>query len=125
IKTTVRILCDAERPVVIFPEGTWFRQNDRVGQLQEGLSLITRQAVKQSERPIYVIPAGIKYWMLSDPRPELQRPIHPPQRPVPEFQRRIGAPEGRLGWSPQTRLDLVARLEKLGSALLAVKEVEY
>src|SRR5262249_41225428 len=46
IRTTVRILADAERPVVLFPEGTWFRQNDRVGPLQEGLSLITRQAVK-------------------------------------------------------------------------------
>ena len=51
-----RILADAERPVVLFPEGTWFRQNDRVGPLQEGLSLITRQAVRQSQRPMVVHP---------------------------------------------------------------------
>lgn len=111
IKATVRILCDAERPVVLFPEGTWFRQNDRVGPLQEGLSLITRQAAKGCDRPVYVLPAGIKYWMLADPRPELAR--------------RIEALERRLGWRPQASLDLVGRLEKLGSALLAVKEVEY
>lgn len=111
IKATVRILCDAERPVVIFPEGTWFRQNDRVGQLQEGLSLITRQAVRQSERPILVLPVGIKYWMLTDPRPELER--------------RIEALERRIGWRAQTQLDMVGRLEKLGSGLLALKEIEY
>src|SRR5262249_6302038 len=108
IKATVRILGDAERPVVLFPEGTWFRQNDRVGQLQEGLSLITRQAVKQSQRPILVIPVGVKYWMLTDPRVELTR--------------RLAALERRLGWRPQTHLDLVGRMERLGSGLLAVKE---
>lgn len=111
IKTTVRILADAERPVVLFPEGTFFRQNDRVHQLQEGLSLITRQAVKQCERPIVIIPAGVKYWMLRDPMSTLTR--------------RVEALEVRLGWRPQTHLDLVARMEKLGSGLLAVKEVEY
>lgn len=111
IRATVRILADAERPVVIFPEGTWFRQNDRVGQLQEGLSLITRQAVKQSKRPIVVLPAGVKYWMLTDPRPELSR--------------RVEKLERRIGWRPQSHLNLLERLEKLGSGLLAVKEIEY
>jgi 1-acyl-sn-glycerol-3-phosphate acyltransferase len=111
IRATVSILTEAERPVVLFPEGTFFRQNDRVHPLQEGLSLITRQAVKQCERPIVVIPAAVKYWMLHDPRPALAR--------------RLEALEGRLGWRPQTHLDLVARLEKLGSGLLAVKEVEH
>jgi 1-acyl-sn-glycerol-3-phosphate acyltransferase len=111
IKATVRILAEAERPIVLFPEGTWFRQNDRVGQLQEGLSLITRQAVKQSQRPIVVLPAGIKYWMLTDPRPELAR--------------RMERLERRIGWRPQTQLNLIERLEKLGSGLLAVKEIEY
>jgi hypothetical protein len=79
--------------------------------LQEGLSLITRQAVKQSTRPILVIPAGIKYWMLTDPRPALTQ--------------RIDKLERRIGWRPQTNLDLVGRLEKLGSGLLAIKETEY
>ena len=36
IRATAGILAEAERPVVMFPEGTWFRQNDRVGPLQEG-----------------------------------------------------------------------------------------
>src|SRR5262249_42192153 len=111
IRVTAKILADAERPVVLFPEGTWFRQNDRVAPLQEGLSLITRQAARQSERPILILPVGIKYWMLQDPRPEVER--------------RLDRLERRLGWHPQHHLDLVGRLDKLGSGLLALKEVEY
>src|SRR5205823_6143920 len=71
IRTSARILAEAERPVVLFPEGTWFRQNDRVGPLQDGLSLITRQAVRQSTRPIVIHPVGIKYWLLQDPTKEV------------------------------------------------------
>jgi hypothetical protein len=54
---------------------------------------------------------GIKYWMLDDPRPEVER--------------RLGRLERRLHWHPQTHLDLLARIEKLGGGLLALKEVEY
>jgi 1-acyl-sn-glycerol-3-phosphate acyltransferase len=111
IRATVGLLRAADRPVVLFPEGTWFRQNDCVGPLQEGLSLIVRQAVKQSNRPIVIHPVGIKYWLLQDPRPELQR--------------RLGAIEGRLGWRPQDHLELVGRIDKVSGALLAIKEIEH
>jgi hypothetical protein len=111
LRTSARILAEAERPVVLFPEGTWFRQNDRVGPLQDGLGLIVRQAIKQSERPIVVHPVGLKYWFLEDPLPELTR--------------RLTDLERRLGWQPQSRLDLVERIEKLGGAMLALKEIEH
>ncbi len=111
IKTTARILAEAERPVVIFPEGTWFRQNDRVAPLQDGLSLITRQAARLSDRPILVHPIGLKYWVLEDPMPVLHR--------------RMASLEHHLGWLPQDRLDLMARIEKMTAALLALKEIEY
>lgn len=111
IRTTTRLLADAERPVVLFPEGTWFRQNDRVGPLQDGLSLITRQAVRQSTRPIVIHPVGIKYWLLADPTAEIGR--------------RLDRLEARLGWRPQGELSPTARIEKLGGALVAVKEIEY
>jgi hypothetical protein len=111
IKTTVRILAEAERPVVLFPEGTWFRQNDRVAPLQEGLSLITRQAARQSDRPIVIHPVGIKYWLLEDP--------------MPEMRRRMGSLERRMGWQPQDHLQVLPRIEKVTAALLALKEIEY
>ncbi len=110
IRATVGILSRAERPILLFPEGTWFRQNDRVGPLQEGLGLIARQAIKQCERPIHVHPVGIKYWLLGDPRPELNR--------------RVEKLERGLGWTPKHSEALVGRLAQIGNALLAVKEIE-
>jgi Acyltransferase len=110
IRTTASILAKAERPIVLFPEGTWFRQNDRLGPLQEGVSLMTRQACKQSDRPILIHPVAIKYWVLEDPRSALRE--------------RLDRLEKRLGWHPQRHLDFLPRLEKLAGALLAVKEIE-
>ena len=111
LRTTSEILASAERPVVLFPEGTWFRQNDRVGPLQDGLSLITRQAVRQANRPIVVHPVGVKYWFLDDP--------------MSAILARLEALEQRIGWHPQRQLSLLERIEKLGTALLTLKEIEF
>lgn len=110
IRATSEVLAAADRPVVIFPEGTWYRQNDRLGPLQEGLTLMLRLAAKHSERPLRVHPVAIKYWNLDDPSPVLRE--------------RLARLEGRIGWQPQGELDLVSRIEKLGSALLGIKESE-
>jgi hypothetical protein len=111
LRTSARILADAERPIVLFPEGTWFRQNDRLGPLQEGVALITRQAAKLTTRPLRVHPVGIKYWCLDDPGPVLRQ--------------RLASLECRLGWRPWEDVELVPRIEKLGNALLAIKEIEH
>jgi 1-acyl-sn-glycerol-3-phosphate acyltransferase len=111
MRATAHVLAAAERPIVIFPEGTWYRQNDRLGPLQEGLSLMFRMAAKQSERPLRIHPIAIKYWNLDDPRPVLRE--------------RLGRLEEYIGWQPQSDLEFVPRIEKLGSALLALKEIEY
>jgi len=110
IRATVGILAAADRPVVMFPEGTWFRQNDRIGPLQEGLGLIVRQAAKQTERPIVVHPAAIKYWLLGDPLPELER--------------RVEKLEQGLGWRSRRGQDLAQRIVHVGNALLTIKEIE-
>ncbi len=110
IRTTGALLAEGTRPIVLFPEGTWFRQNDRLGPLQEGLTLMVRQALKQTDRPIVVHPVAVKYWALEDPRPVLRQ--------------RLDQLEARLGWQPQRQLDFLPRLEKLGNALAAIKEIE-
>jgi 1-acyl-sn-glycerol-3-phosphate acyltransferase len=111
MRATAHVLAAAERPIVVFPEGTWYRQNDRLGPLQEGLSLMFRMAAKQSERPLRMHPVAVKYWNLDDPRPVLAE--------------RLARLEEHLGWQPQRELELLPRIEKLGSALLAIKEIEY
>ncbi len=73
IKASAQILANADRPLALFPEGTWFRQNDRLGPLQEGLTLMARQAARLTERPLVIHPVGIKYWFLEDPA----RPLLP------------------------------------------------
>jgi hypothetical protein len=111
LRTCAQILARAERPLVLFPEGTWCRQNDRLGRLQEGVSLITRQASRQSDRPILVHPVAIKYWLMEDPRPVLSR--------------RLAVLERGMGWREQSHLDLPARIEKVEGAWLALMEIEF
>ena len=111
LRTSARLLADADRPVVVFPEGTWFRQNDRLGPIQDGFCLILRHAARQANRPVVVHPVALKYWLLEDPRPILQS--------------RLAAWERRLSWQAQGHLDLISRIEKLACSLLAVKEMEY
>ena len=60
--------------------------------------------------PIVVHPVGIKYWLLTDPAPEIKK--------------RLARMERRLGWHPQDDLPLLPRVEKLGGALVSLKEIE-
>jgi hypothetical protein len=110
IRAASRILVDAERPIVVFPEGTWFRQNDRLGPLQEGVALMARHAARSAKRAVVIHPIAIKYWALADPRPILEQ--------------RVARLEALLTWLPQTQLDVLERILKLSSALLTVKEIE-
>ncbi|HEY1066764.1 MAG TPA: 1-acyl-sn-glycerol-3-phosphate acyltransferase, partial [Pirellulales bacterium] len=111
LKECSRIIGEAERPLVVFPEGTWFRQNDRLGPLQDGVGLMVRQAAKKHDRPVAVLPIAIKYWYLNDPRPA--------------FDKALTGLEKDLTWKPQNDLDYVARIEKLSDAFLTLKEIEF
>ncbi len=111
IRASAEVLTQAERPLLVFPEGTWCRQNDRLGSLQEGVALIARKAARAGERPVVVHPMAIKYWALQDPRPVLKQ--------------RLARLEQALAWQPQDHIEPLPRLEKLYEALLALKEIEH
>jgi 1-acyl-sn-glycerol-3-phosphate acyltransferase len=111
LRASSQVVAEAERPLVLFPEGTWFRQNDRLGPIQEGISVIARLAARQTERPILIHPVAIKYWSLEDPQPVLSR--------------LLAARERHFGWAPQHHLDLMQRTEKLSEAIVALKEIEH
>ena len=73
VKKTVGMLREGRRSVLVFPEGTYFKQNDRVAPLQDGVSLMLRLAMKGTPRPIRLHAVAIKYWFLEDPMPDLRQ----------------------------------------------------
>ena len=105
LRASVHILTVAERPLVVFPEGTWYRQNDRVGPVQQGVALIARMAARQTDRPIVIHPVAVKYWLLEDPRPAL---VH-----------RLAALERHLECPPRRPQEIVGRIERVTAAWLA------
>ncbi len=64
-------LANAERPVVILPEGGLSRTNDRLRPLLEGLAFVARAAARKRSKQtppgqVVVHPVAIKYWLCSD-----------------------------------------------------------
>jgi len=116
LKTAVEILSQATRPLVIFPEGVVTRANDRLETFMEGTSFIIRNAAKRMakehpEKRVVVHPVAIRYFFHGD--------IDAALKPV------LAHIEQRLSWAPQDHLVLNQRIVKLGSALMALKEIEY
>lgn len=116
LKCAVDILVAARRPLLVFAEGAVSRTNDRLNYLQEGLAFMARSAAKRRAAlnppgKVVLHPVAIRYFFHGE--------IEPTLGPVLEDIER------RLSWQPQTHLPLVARIDKLGGALLTLKEIEY
>ena len=111
----VRILVEARRPLVIFPEGAITRHNDKLNHLMEGTAFIARAAAKQRAAAapagrVVVHPVAIRYVLDGD--------LEPAVAPVLEMIER------RMAWRPQRGLPLAERVLKVGGAMLALKEIE-
>ncbi len=116
LKTAMQVIAEAERPMVIFPEGVISRHNDILNNLMEGTALMARGAAKQraAANPpgkVVVHPVAIRYLFDGD----VAAAVLPVLRDI----------EHRLTWRPQEHLPLLERIAKVGGALLALKEVEY
>ena len=72
VKKTIELLREGKRAVLVFPEGTYYKQNDRIGPLLEGTGLILRKALQKATRPIVIHLIAVKYWFLEDPMPSLR-----------------------------------------------------
>jgi hypothetical protein len=102
--------------LVIFPEGMISRTNDRVNELLDGTALIARTAAKRRAKAegggkkVVVHPVAIRYHFKGD--------IEAAANKV------LDEIETRLTWRRQP-LALYDRIRKAGSALLALKELEY
>ena len=121
IQTGVEILTNAERPLVIFPEGALSQANDHLNPLQEGVSFIARTAAARltreqdnpalAQRKVFTVPIAIRYVFEGDV-----------DQTVGSILSQI---ERQLGWQPARRKSLVDRTLMVGQALLALQEIEH
>jgi len=116
VNLAIEILTTAERPLVMFPEGATTRTNDRLGPLLDGVAFIARTAAKRRAKQtpggkVVIHPVAIKYYFQGDV-----------EQAVDEMLTQI---EHRLTWPPQRHSPLLERIAKVGSALLALKEIEF
>ncbi len=110
-KQGVEILRESPYPLVIFPEGEIYHVSDRVTPFREGAAAIALAAAKKAERPVVVVPCGIKFWYLHDPSEELI-----------EMLRRL---EEQILLRPAPQLSLPERIHRVAEGLLALKELDF
>jgi 1-acyl-sn-glycerol-3-phosphate acyltransferase len=115
LETAIQILTDAERPLVLFPEGTTNKTNDVLQPLLEGVALIARTAAKrrakQNAGRVVIHPVAIKYLFLGD---------------IQEWGNvAVSRLEQGLGWRPNRDEPLLDRIRRLAEALLSIHEVRY
>jgi 1-acyl-sn-glycerol-3-phosphate acyltransferase len=111
LKHSMQILQEHPCPLVIFPEGEVYHLSDRVMPFRQGPAAIALMAARKSERPIYVLPAGVKMFYVDDPTPKLV-----------ELMNTI---ESRVFWRPRPDLPLTTRIYRFAEGALALKELEY
>ena len=110
-KHAVSVLQGEPHPLVIFPEGDIYHTTDYVTPFRDGAAAIALSAAKRGERPISIVPCGIRFKYLDDPREQLL-----------EAMRRI---EERLYLRVETDSPLPERIHRLAEAALALKELDY
>jgi 1-acyl-sn-glycerol-3-phosphate acyltransferase len=116
LKCAIRILTEARRPLVLFPEGVISRSNDHLNHLMDGTVFIARNAAKQraEQAPpgrVVLHPVAIRYFFLGD----LTRTLEPVLSDI----------ERRLSWTPRSGTAIQDRIVHVGEALLTLKELEY
>lgn len=110
-KQGVHILQNEPCPLVIFPEGDIYHVSDRVTAFREGAAAVAVSAAKRSERPVVIVPCGIKFWYIDDPTPKLHA--------------LMSLLDERLFLRPNPDRPLKERILRFADALLTLKEIEF
>jgi 1-acyl-sn-glycerol-3-phosphate acyltransferase len=114
IDEAIAILQTAERPLLIFPEGTTSRTNDWLLTLMEGPAFIARTAAKRRAKQggkVVCHAVAIKYLFQGD----VAAAVAPVLRDL----------EHKLTWRPQSDLPVIERIIQVGNAMLTLKELEF
>lgn len=116
LKAATTILAEAERPLVLFPEGHITRTNDCLAGLLGGTAFIARSAARQRAKDggagkVVIHPVAIKYVFHGD----VEKAVIPILDDI----------ETRLSWQKQTGKPIYDRIVMVGKAMLTLKEIEY
>ncbi len=116
LNSAVEILQSAERPLVMFPEGTTSRTNDTLMGFMEGPMFVARLAAVRRKKSnggrVVCHPIAIKY-IVDDP--EFAASIE-------SLLQRL---EQLLGWQSQALIPPLYRIQRIDEALIALKEIEH
>ncbi|MEM6979646.1 MAG: 1-acyl-sn-glycerol-3-phosphate acyltransferase [Planctomycetota bacterium] len=132
IDTAIEVLSTAERPLVLFPEGTTNRTNDLLKPLLEGVTFIARAAARKRHKAtggkVVLHPVGIKYVCVGDARPWINQQLTDLETAL-QFHRRPNSVQPANG-SECDPIDtdaasVLRRLGRVAEAFLAIKEVDY
>jgi hypothetical protein len=115
LDTAIAILATAERPLILFPEGTTNRSNDVLKPLLDGVSFIARSAArrrkKKSNGNVVIHPVAIKYLCTED---------------ICDWARqRLLEIEKGFGWQTQPGLSIVQRTRRIVKGAFVLREVQY
>jgi 1-acyl-sn-glycerol-3-phosphate acyltransferase len=117
LDTAIGAIVEGKRPLILFPEGTVFRNNDLLQPLLDGVSFIARSAArrrsKQGKPPTVIHPIALKYLFKGDVLNSIN--------PVVETL------ESRFTWYgpiAQTA-GMLERVHRLSNAFLTAKELEH
>lgn len=115
LETAINILATAERPLVLFPEGTTNRTNDVLKPMLEGVTFIARSAARKRAKlqagRVVMIPVAIKYLCKTD---------------ITDWaNEQLTVLEQRFGWTSRTNLSILRRTIRLAEGMLSLREIEY
>ncbi len=110
-RTAVGIVAEKNSPLVIFPEGEVYHQNDRVTPFREGPAVIALSAAKRAKRPIVSVPCALKYVYTQDPTDALLKVMD--------------SLEHKIFWRPKKEFPLADRILTFADAILMLKEKEW
>jgi 1-acyl-sn-glycerol-3-phosphate acyltransferase len=116
IETAINIMISKRRPLIVFPEGAITRHNDLIDEMMDGPSFIARQVAKRLKKDgksdgVVIHPVATRYAFQGDVAATLS----------PDLE----ALETGLSWQPQRHLSIVDRIDRIGQALLSLKEIEF
>ena len=115
LETAITSLTTAERPLVLFPEGTTNRSNDVLKPLLDGVSFIARSAArrrqKKSNGNVVIHPIAIKYLCVGD---------------ICDWARqRLQQIEQKFGWQTPSGLSIAQRTRRIVDGAFVLREVEH